>query len=167
MPYIHPIDRNRFNNIFNSLRKLEKEGLDLGTLYYIIWRICTNYFDNSNKKYLDRIDVVAALEGSKLEWIRRNNLTYVTDTFIMSPSSVDVNIDDLNYILSEIENNRPRDNGELNFLIYKLCKTFIKFNPYKDLITVSFMLETIKFEWYLKYLADYEDEKILENGDIV
>lgn len=55
--------------------------------------------------------------------------------------------------------------GELNYLLYKFCKEAItpSYNNYKNYIAE---LRQCATEIERRMLAEYEDEKIKENGDV-
>jgi len=58
--------------------------------------------------------------------------------------------------------------GELNFLITSLCKKYLQYagesyTVYNDIVGV---LECAKLEMYRRKIANYEDKKIKENGDV-
>jgi len=58
-------------------------------------------------------------------------------------------------------------NGNLNYLLFKLCKEYMKegesYSAYKNFIGE---LEMAKLEIYRRLVAPYEDKKIKENGDV-
>lgn len=58
--------------------------------------------------------------------------------------------------------------GELNFCISSLCREYIKAKgkSYAVLNEVVGALECAKLELYRRVAAPYEDEKIIENGDV-
>lgn len=58
--------------------------------------------------------------------------------------------------------------GELNYCIYKLaCLIARDLGPgYANYARCTSAMEHAKLEFYRKKLAPYEDEKIVENGDI-
>jgi len=55
--------------------------------------------------------------------------------------------------------------GDLNYILFKFCKHCIKpsYNQYKNFIGE---LEECATEIRRRILAEYEDEKIKENGDV-
>jgi len=55
--------------------------------------------------------------------------------------------------------------GDLNYILYKFCRYFISpsYNNYKNYIGE---LRQCAAEIERRILADYENEKIIENGDI-
>lgn len=62
----------------------------------------------------------------------------------------------------------PLNVGELNYLITKLCNRYIddngeKYENYNALVGV---LECAKLEMYRRKISNYEDLKIVENGDV-
>lgn len=58
--------------------------------------------------------------------------------------------------------------GELNYVITKLCHSFIerKRKKYSTLNTVIGVLECAKLELYRRIIAPYENQKIKENGNV-
>ena len=58
--------------------------------------------------------------------------------------------------------------GELNYVITKLSHRYIEYNEfsYRVLNEVIGVLECAKEELYRRVVVPYEEEKILENGDI-
>jgi len=58
--------------------------------------------------------------------------------------------------------------GEMNYVITRLCHQYLDlegecYDVYNELIGV---LESAKMELYRRRIADYEDIKIKENGDV-
>ena len=71
-------------------------------------------------------------------------------------------------ILDEVKSAYPTNAGELNYLITSICKICLdnsrrKYQNYNDVLGA---LEGVKLELYRRYIAEYEDEKIKENGDV-
>lgn len=62
----------------------------------------------------------------------------------------------------------PENEGDLNFLISELVDDFIGTHglSYKTLNTAIGALECAKLELYRRIAAPYEDEKIVENGEV-
>ncbi len=58
--------------------------------------------------------------------------------------------------------------GDLTYCLYKLCCLYLKTmtKSYTTMSTLMSCLEDAKLEWYRKKMAPYEDQKILENGDV-
>ena len=58
--------------------------------------------------------------------------------------------------------------GELNFLITDLCNRYLisKHESYATYNTVIGALECAKLEMYRRQVAEYEDRKKEENGDV-
>jgi len=64
--------------------------------------------------------------------------------------------------------NGPEVKGEYNYVITRLIHGYIKstglrYHHFNDMIGV---LECIKLEFYRKKVTPYEENKILENGDV-
>lgn len=62
----------------------------------------------------------------------------------------------------------PETAGELNYLITKMVHSYmsrmgISYQHFNDVVGA---LEGCKLELYRRFIAKYEDEKILENGDV-
>lgn len=55
--------------------------------------------------------------------------------------------------------------GDLNFLITEILLATAPKN-YSDFNAIVGMLECCKLEFYRRAVAEYEDEKIKENGDV-
>ena len=62
--------------------------------------------------------------------------------------------------------NDVKVNGDLNYILYKFCKTKIKpsYNNYKNFIGE---LNECAAEIRRRILSEYEKEKISENGDVI
>lgn len=56
--------------------------------------------------------------------------------------------------------------GELNYIITKLLHSQLNPMSYTKLNNLTGVLECVKLELYRRKAASYEDQKILENGDI-
>ena len=67
--------------------------------------------------------------------------------------------------LSELINSDSRA-GELNYIITKLLLKNTGAGKYQDYNELIGMLECAKQEFYRRHIAPYEDEKIIENGDV-
>ena len=68
----------------------------------------------------------------------------------------------------DVNGEEPRQIGDLNYKITKLCKAWLyaqgeSYATYNSLIGV---LECAKLEFYRRMVAPYEDQKIAENGDV-
>jgi hypothetical protein len=66
------------------------------------------------------------------------------------------------------EGSAPEIPGILNYIITKVCLYWLsqgeeKYTQYNAVIGV---LESVKMELYRRKIADYEDEKCKENGDV-
>ena len=72
---------------------------------------------------------------------------------------------DLDTIVSDMWINDIKADGDLNYVLYAYCKRCIKhsYNNYKNYIGE---LRQCATEIERRLLAPYEDEKIIENGDI-
>lgn len=58
--------------------------------------------------------------------------------------------------------------GNLNYLITTLCKKFMKESTenYDQYNTIVGVLECAKLEFYRRRVASYENQKIVQNGDV-
>jgi len=76
--------------------------------------------------------------------------------------------DRVDYITDAASNVGILNAGELNYLITRLCITFMNDNGknYQNINNVVGALEGAKIEFYRRYAAPYEDTKIKENGDV-
>lgn len=69
----------------------------------------------------------------------------------------------------EIINKIPIESeGNLNYLITNLCLKFIRENKisYSRLNSVIGVLNCVELEFYRKVILNYEEQKIIQNGDI-
>lgn len=62
----------------------------------------------------------------------------------------------------------PQTPGELNYLFYRIAKNYLhQFGmSYKTINDIVGAYESSKLEFYRRLAGPYEDEKILENGDV-
>lgn len=61
----------------------------------------------------------------------------------------------------------PRRVGELNYALTQAVLDFLPENPrYEDFNAAVGALECAKLELYRRMVAEYEDEKCAENGDV-
>ena len=81
--------------------------------------------------------------------------------------------DAINEIVSLLVNKLPGDNsknfsvGDLNYIISSIVwKLFYKSASYTTGNNLIGVLESVKQEFYRRPLSEYEDVKIIENGDI-
>jgi len=62
---------------------------------------------------------------------------------------------------------RPQNIGELNYYLTMIIQDYLPEDPhYKDYNDVLGVLTAIQFELYRRRIADYENLKIKENGDV-
>jgi len=71
----------------------------------------------------------------------------------------------LNIIVDLMKSSNIKADGDLNYILYKYCRTYIyqSYNEYKNFIAE---LNECGEEIRRRLLAPYEDIKITENGDI-
>jgi len=76
--------------------------------------------------------------------------------------------DRLDYVTDVVHTVGIKDAGELNYLITQLCIAYMHDNGkrYQKINDVVGALEGAKMEFYRRYAAPYEDDKINENGDV-
>jgi len=72
---------------------------------------------------------------------------------------------ELNDIIYLMHEKNVSANGDLNYILYKYCKNYVKpsYNEYKNFIGE---LRQCVVEIERRILAPYEDEKIKSNGDV-
>lgn len=70
--------------------------------------------------------------------------------------------------LSQLEGS-IEDAGELNYVITSICHQLLREKgvKYSKLNEIVGALECAKLELYRRVAADYEDKKIIENGDVM
>jgi len=58
--------------------------------------------------------------------------------------------------------------GELNYAITRLCLSYLDrhHKRYATMNEILGVLQAVGFEFYRRVAADYEDQKIQENGDV-
>ena len=57
--------------------------------------------------------------------------------------------------------------GEINYVLTRIITKLIGSPSYSKIAIASGVLDNVKQEFYRRYVATYENDKILENGDIV
>ena len=72
---------------------------------------------------------------------------------------------ELNGIVADMERRKVSPNGELNYILFKFCKRNVvpSYNNFKNFIGE---LNECAAEIRRRFLAPYEDQKIIENGDV-
>lgn len=63
----------------------------------------------------------------------------------------------------------PSTAGELNYLVTMLCAAYMEADKepnYTKLNEIIGVLECAKLEFYRRIVADYEDDKLEDNGDV-
>lgn len=78
-----------------------------------------------------------------------------------------IDLDALVSLIMTFCDNNPF-NGDINYILTKLSKEYIKingesYNNYKQIIGE---IECFQLELYRRLIAKYEDKKIIENGDV-
>ena len=73
-------------------------------------------------------------------------------------------------ILTVLEAKLPeiKTEGELNYLITKICHIYLKLKGerYSTYNAILGALEGVKLELYRRRVSNYEDDKIAQNGDV-
>jgi hypothetical protein len=86
--------------------------------------------------------------------IKRENLNNKMHNLTEYLESNDVNIGEMNFIISNILNIYIQKTKKQDIFNYNICNNLIG------------VLECAKLELYRKVISKYEDDKILENGDL-
>jgi hypothetical protein len=86
--------------------------------------------------------------------IKRENLNNKMHNLTEYLESNDVNIGEMNFIISNILNIYIQKTKKQDIFNYTVCNNLIG------------VLECAKLELYRKVISKYEDDKILENGDL-
>lgn len=73
--------------------------------------------------------------------------------------------EELNFVVENMKAMDVKPDGKLNYVLFKFCKDTIdpSYNNYKNFIAE---LEECAQEIRRRFLAPYEDQKIIENGDV-
>ncbi len=74
MPYIKPVDRNKFAQLTNLLESIDIETA--GDLNYLLTMVAHRYLNQEPESYQMYNDAIGALEGAKLELYRRHMAAY-------------------------------------------------------------------------------------------
>jgi len=77
-----------------------------------------------------------------------------------------INRDSLDYIVQAMRLAEIKADGDLNYILFAYCKRHIKpgYNNYKNFCSE---LRQCATEIERRLLAPYEDQKIVENGDVI
>ena len=73
---------------------------------------------------------------------------------------------ELNYVVDYLESVRVDSNGDLNYILYTYCKRHVR-PGYARLRNYCAELRACATEIERRILAPYEDQKIIDNGDIL
>jgi hypothetical protein len=68
-----------------------------------------------------------------------------------------------------LQNLAPKNAGDLNYIFTKVIEQYLKEKfpiEYSHLNAIVGALESAKLEFYRRFMAKYEEEKIQQNGDI-
>ncbi len=174
MPYIKKEIRVLFDSKIEMLVDTfcNDTKFDPCELEYVVFNLMKKIVKIKGIKYDLLNALIGAVECCKLEFIRREILVLENGTFddlsipcIKKGYSVlfDSKIDILVKTLCDGTEFNP---GELNYVIFKLMKGIVKRVTHGLLKDLIIALECSKLEFNHKVIADYEDLKIKENGDV-
>lgn len=76
MPYIKQEDRNKFESLVQEMYDKNVHFTSGGELNFLISSLCDSYWQISDQNYQAISDIMAALEGAKLEFYRRKAAPY-------------------------------------------------------------------------------------------
>lgn len=82
-----------------------------------------------------------------------NNLSDAINSHI--PANMDFGNEDIMVLL-----------GELNYCITRLCTRTMGHPTYPKIAMITGVLENVKQEFYRRLAAPYEENKIVQNGDV-
>jgi hypothetical protein len=82
-----------------------------------------------------------------------NNLADAVNPKI--PANIESNNDDIMVVL-----------GDLNYCITRLCSKVMCSPTYPKIAMITGVLENVKQEFYRRLAAPYEENKIVQNGDV-
>ena len=78
--------------------------------------------------------------------------------------------EDFKSVVTKLRTSSMRNPGELNYLITELCLAYLspEIGPvsYQDYNDIVGALESAKLEFYRRSVVPFEDQKILQNGDV-
>lgn len=70
-------------------------------------------------------------------------------------------------VRTQLKGRGPRTAGELNYIITRLLNDYLPYKPsYSHFNEVLGVIEGVKLEFYRRTMAEYEDEKLNQNGDV-
>ena len=171
MPYIKQDKRKDMDEIVELM--LNNESL-YGNFKHLLWMHCSETVEpsyNNYKNYIGELNECAS------EIIRRlipyneckDEIEFnISECFHTIDEYADENnVLQLLDILKLMKRKKIVANGDLNYILYKYCKESY---PDEDLVdaVITFIdeLRTAAFFIRRELLAPYEDEKIIENGDV-
>ncbi len=158
MPYIKNKDRVNPNRIVELMKNLGVSAN--GDLKYILKSFCKKSVALSYNNYKN---FLGELNESRAEIKRRMLKASVDICFpILHCSISEELLDDVVQFMIDLE---TKVNGDLNYILYKLCLDTTN-GTKKTIELFMFELEKTVDELRKEILAEYEDEKIFENGDV-
>lgn len=160
MPYILKEDRKKFEHIIEVFEAFHKKCFPEEVAYFIL-RLCQLYLDKQGEKYTNHNTIMGVLTCARLEYLRRKEFTVYHLPSIISVKETER----FKSLVEEIDNkNLVTTDGELNYLITMLIKTYVKYNKPTDI--VNDILHTVALRWYNRKVSKYEQKKVQENGDV-
>jgi hypothetical protein len=177
MPYITKKDRKLYDDTINDI----VESL-IGVAYeerrILVSKIINSLLVQCYQfplKYWQHNEIVGMLQCCSLEWQRRHNVDgFFADSDLVDKDSkppLGVYQPFIEKIADIVKTKRVQTkSGHLNYIITKLGYNAFKadfnetWNVYSD---VNGLIEGVLEYWYSKHTSPYEDQKILENGDVV
>lgn len=79
---------------------------------------------------------------------------------------VDKKIDEICHLLSKEQVDFLSMSGILNYTITRICSKLMGQVKYGKIAVITGVLENVKQEFYRRVASSYEDQKIIENGDV-
>jgi len=166
MPYIKQENRPEMDKVIEALHE---DCLHENELVYILFEYCDKHIQPSYNKYKN---FCGELNQCAIEIERR------TGAGEASIIGIDADVSDVSMIICDIKIKFMRDadiqvNGDLNYILYgyclrhkteKLCSVYWNQAQYR-LFARELRLAAKKIT--KEILAPYEDQKILENGDVL
>jgi len=165
MPYIKPVNRPEMDKVVKALCE---NYLYKNDLVYILFRYCDQYIKPGYNNYKN---FCGELNQCAIEIERR------TGTKESSIVEIDADITDVNFIVCDkkikfMGNANIQVNGDLNYILYALCLRHVTDIEYSKYWRAGYYNQYCK-ELRLaskkitkEILAPYEDQKIIENGDV-
>jgi len=160
MPYILKENRPHYDTVIENLIKY---GLFNDELIYILFEYCKLYIKPSYNNYKN---YCGELEQCAVEIERRMEVGKISIDDILTVDPV-VNRGRLEITNDKIDFMKDADikvNGDLNYILYGFAIRNVKNNKFAN-FAMQLRLTVKKIE--KEILAEYEDQKIIENGDVL